>query len=722
VALLATTLLVAQAQPSSDVRLKAAQQKEEVEGDLTGAIELYDTLARSSDRPIAASALLRMAGCYQKLGDGKARQIYDRLVRDYADQRDIVTVARTRLDALARLEQATASPGLQASVRSLPQVDHDNMILRLSRDGTKELFINRDTGYNLAFYDFATAQSKKLTAFPRPDPKIAIGSVYDAAWSQDGRRVAYTWTDFHPDSVSELRVMTLTGETRVIFRNEANPGRGLSVGDCLPDGRTFLVTLERADRTFTIGLVGADDGKFTPLRSLQWTGGTPDHPRSSPDGRFVAFADGPTGMRAIQILSLDGRTALRITDHAADDRQPVWSPDGRHLAFTSTRSGSVALWAVAVADGKPAGEPVRITNGMQDAELVDWTIRGLAYKQTRATNDIYTMSVDRSTWQPVGEPRLAAYPRTGRNVGAAWSPDGRYLAFISGSPTEADRFSLVLVPEGGGDPREFPIPRRVAAYAGSGAPYDLRWFGDSSGLGFSDLDAQGQPAIWHLTLATGQWKIRPLPVTRRTRIEWSADGSKYFYARQLLDGNQGIFERDLETDRERIIYKPSDDWESFRGLSFGPDRRWLAFLTFFRKGDQFTRRARVVNTETGETRTLIEEHPVEDGVEFWTPAWLPDGRTLVVPQTIGAMLPRAGFFTLPELRVASLDGDGVRSLAFDVSSVRRQATSAADLGLSIHYVAWSPDGKRLAFQLSGFQREALLLENVLAGASPTARR
>jgi hypothetical protein len=131
----------------------------------------------------------------------------------------------------------------------------------------------------------------------------------------------------------------------------------------------------------------------------------------------------------------------------------------------------------------------------------------------------------------------------------------------------------------------------------------------------------------------------------------------------------------------------------------------------------------VVNTETGETRTLMEVETAGDGgVEFWTPAWLPDGRTLVVPQTIGAMSPRAGFFTLPELRVASLDGDGVRSLAFDVSSVRRQVTGAADLGLSIHYVEWSPDGKRLAFQLSGFQREALLLENVLAGASPTARR
>ena len=79
----------AQSPRSAEVQMKAAQQKAEVEGDLKGAIEAYKKVvaAAGSNRALAAEALVRMADCYEKLGDAEARNVYERIVRDYADSK-----------------------------------------------------------------------------------------------------------------------------------------------------------------------------------------------------------------------------------------------------------------------------------------------------------------------------------------------------------------------------------------------------------------------------------------------------------------------------------------------------------------------------------------------------------------------------------------------------------------------------------------------------------
>ena len=86
--------------PKAEVALKAAMDKEVVDGDLKGAIEQYRKLAQSANRTVAATALVRMGQCYEKLGDTEARKAYERVVRDYAEQRQPVLQARQRLAAM----------------------------------------------------------------------------------------------------------------------------------------------------------------------------------------------------------------------------------------------------------------------------------------------------------------------------------------------------------------------------------------------------------------------------------------------------------------------------------------------------------------------------------------------------------------------------------------------------------------------------------------------
>jgi TPR repeat protein len=94
-------LLHAQTPRSAEVQMKAAQHKAEVEGDLKGAIDLYRRISQSGDRALAATALVRMAECYQKLGDEQAHRIFEQVVREYGDQKDAVEIARAHLGPVA---------------------------------------------------------------------------------------------------------------------------------------------------------------------------------------------------------------------------------------------------------------------------------------------------------------------------------------------------------------------------------------------------------------------------------------------------------------------------------------------------------------------------------------------------------------------------------------------------------------------------------------------
>src|SRR5690348_7195450 len=82
----------------ASVLLQAALTRETIQGDLERAIELYKSAVKEAgtNRALAAQALVRMADCYQKLGDSESRKIYEQIVRDYADQKEAVATARVR--------------------------------------------------------------------------------------------------------------------------------------------------------------------------------------------------------------------------------------------------------------------------------------------------------------------------------------------------------------------------------------------------------------------------------------------------------------------------------------------------------------------------------------------------------------------------------------------------------------------------------------------------
>ena len=84
------------------VLLRAAIEKEEVDGNLQAAIDLYKQLVAKfgDNRAVAAKALVRLGGCYEKLGLREATSAYQRVLADYPDRTEEVGIAREKLSLL----------------------------------------------------------------------------------------------------------------------------------------------------------------------------------------------------------------------------------------------------------------------------------------------------------------------------------------------------------------------------------------------------------------------------------------------------------------------------------------------------------------------------------------------------------------------------------------------------------------------------------------------
>src|SRR5262245_31575277 len=89
------------AQNTAATMMEAARKTAVVDGDLDGAIKQYEAIVQAyakTDRAAAATALVRMADSYQKLGRAAESQAaYERVAREFSEQREAVSEARARL-------------------------------------------------------------------------------------------------------------------------------------------------------------------------------------------------------------------------------------------------------------------------------------------------------------------------------------------------------------------------------------------------------------------------------------------------------------------------------------------------------------------------------------------------------------------------------------------------------------------------------------------------
>jgi Tol biopolymer transport system component len=177
-------------------------------------------------------------------------------------------------------------------------------------------------------------------------------------------------------------------------------------------------------------------GKTTPLRSTpsNWS-----NPQFSPDGRLLAIdINDPAGLNLdIHTYDWSRDTLTRLTFDPGLDVKPVWTPDGRRIAFSSNRGDKTNLnlyWQRA--DG--SGDAQRLTQSKNNQYAASWHPNGklLAFYEQTPENgtDLMILPIegdDATGWKP-GKPTVFLSTTFGEQE-PMFSPDGRWLAYSSTS-------------------------------------------------------------------------------------------------------------------------------------------------------------------------------------------------------------------------------------------------------------------------------------------------
>jgi serine/threonine protein kinase/Tol biopolymer transport system component/Tfp pilus assembly protein PilF len=394
------------------------------------------------------------------------------------------------------------------------------------------------------------------------------------AFSPDGERIAFR----SERDGGGIYLMGATGEsiTRV-----SDFGYSPSWS---PDGAQILVGTEKIPQPST-----------RPTKSQLWridvksgerrmiSEGDALQPHYSPHQQRIVYWSRPSkiGQRdSIWTVPADGGDAVAVTDGTTTDSNPVWSPDGKFLYFSSNGGGSVNIWRVPIDEksGAVSGPPEAVTTiGAATSALQLSFARDvgkLAYIAQDEIRNLRKISFDPSRGRATSEPS----PIT-RGSMQLWfpdaSPDGEWLTSYS---MGNQRHIFILRTDGSelrdltDDtfrhfwPRWSPDGKRIAFSSRRSGNYEI-WAINRDGSGLQQLTRDHASPGAHYS-------------------PWSPDGKRIAYSIHAPKNECIIFEPGKAWSEQKFEYLAplSDSSISFEGWSWSPDGKSLAGIKHLPSG------------------------------------------------------------------------------------------------------------------------------------------
>ena len=670
---------IGQSDKQGEALLQAAKNMELVKGDLTAAVGQYkEILARPGvGRTVAANALLEMGQCYEKLGQSEARSAYEQLLRQYGDQAEQVQAARARLAALAGAPRQTAGP--EMTIRRVWSGSGVDSTGEPSPDG-KYLSVS-DSLVHPAIWDIETGQKRRFT---RKDNWSNVMQILNSRWSPDGKNIAFCLVT--KDLSMEIWIVGMDGsEPRML-------AQGVPL-DWSKDGNFILALTGTAPAAPLMALISVRDGSLSTLS----TAANPVFSWSAiltPDGKSVVY-DFPQQEKAqdrdVFLLSIDRREVMPLVKHPADDRLLGWVPGTDIILFASNRAGTQDAWALHVADGKPQGEPILVRNGLGQISPMGSTDKGSFYYSLAVSiMEVYEGSLDLAKGTVV-EPAKKIFQRVvGASRSPEWSPDGKYLAYLSQRNAGSGSQSILcLRPDKATEERELPLA--IQSF------WHLHWSADGRAVFATAADKENQ-GLFKIDIQTGKLDLVAQSGSGSIikAFTVSPDGKAVFYGhfqweKKLLT----IVRHDLETRQEKEIYRQAAP-PDITGLALSPDGKYLSFCTLNIPADQSYSGGpipghviRILPATGGETRDLLPGK-----IQEWVfPVWAQDGKTILFGGRISG--PKE---TKQEIWRIPVEGGDPQKISSDVVGGNIQ----------LH-----PDGRRIVFTSGTTLKEIWVMENFL---------
>ncbi len=353
------------------------------------------------------------------------------------------------------------------------------------------------------------------------------------------------------------------------------------------------------------------------------------NPAFSADGNSIAFdrEDSHPGESGIYAGPVGSEHPLQLTDNQRDCC-PVWSPDGRLIAFTRNVSPDTYTIHIIPADGgaqtkrdaeksvETQSASLRLTSSAPaDRELftggvkpthpdIDWSPDGkqIAFA---GSSGIYVLTLADSTVRS-----LTQSPPTAHDWGPSFSPDGSSILFVRSRQVAADE--LWSIPSTGGPSTHIFTERGKLA----GMP---QWSYDGRSIIFSS-NRTGHPALWRVQLDSPNEAVQ-IPESGSPAWDPAVSRRGYRLAYERLLKNLSIWQIDLTSADHRpyLVVSSTSDTDQGPGPQFSPDGLRLAYMS-----------------DRGGTMEIWIAH--RDGSNAFqltavggagTPRWSPDSQTVV---------------------------------------------------------------------------------------------
>jgi len=362
-------------------------------------------------------------------------------------------------------------------------------------------------------------------------------------------------------------------------------------------------------------------------------------------------------------------------------------PGSDILLFASDRSGTQDAWALHVVDGKPQGEPVLIRKEIGPISPMGFTREGtFCYSHRVSTMDVYESSLDLAKGMVAEPPKKIIRPAEGINSYAEWSPDGKYLAYVSerkpANPAENSSYVVCIRSEQTGEVREATPPIKSPFFA-------IHWSADGNAV-FAAMEDKAARGLFKIDIQTGKHALvaRPDHFTNLFRaFSVSPDGKSVCYVNdQPKEKYFAIIRHDVETGQEKEVYRAAPR-QMIGAIAFSPDGKYLAIDT--------SGVIRIMPTGGGETRDLPEGKP--EGT-LNTLAWTPDGKSILfVKRATGTK------GITRELWQVDFAGGEPRKI---------------NIGSELYEMHLHPDGRRIVFRVGQTITEIWVMENFLGALKP----